>query len=123
MKEQLVYIAIGGGLGSIGRFLISEFTLRCAGNRFPWGTFIVNVLGCFIIGILTATLLPSGDLDLFLVTGFCGGFTTFSSFSKETFLFIDNKKIKLALLYVTSSTVLGIAAVLTGYIISGGMFK
>lgn len=123
MDKQLLYVLIGGGLGSMGRYLIAEIVPSHAGFHFPWGTFTANILGCLIIGALTALLSPSGDLDSFFVTGFCGGFTTFSSFSKETFQFIENKKTKVALLYVSSSAVFGILAVLIGYIAGGGNFK
>lgn len=123
MNEQLLYVLIGGGLGSVGRYLISETTSNLSHSEFPWGTFIVNILGCLVIGILTAFLSPSGSLDAFFITGFCGGFTTFSSFSKEVFLFFDRKKIKLAVMYIALSTFFGILAVFLGYTLGGGHFE
>lgn len=120
MNEELLYVLIGGGLGSVCRYLISEWSNYSYNGQFPLGTFIANVLGCLVIGIFVAILQPSGTLDLLLVTGFCGGFTTFSSFSKETFLLLKNKEIKLAILYSTLSPILGILAVFIGYTISGG---
>lgn len=122
MEIQLVYILIGGGLGSIGRYLISQFTPQYYKGDFPLGTFTANIIGCLIIGIFVAILKPNTNLDACLVTGFCGGFTTFSSFSKEVFLLFDTKKTKLAFVYVISSSLFGILAVLLGYTLSGGHF-
>ena len=120
MIESFIYVLFGGGIGSVGRYLISEFTPRYYKGNFPLGTFIANIIGCFVIGILTALLKVNSDADAFFVTGFCGGFTTFSSFSKETFLMFDQKKVKLAFTYIVSSTLFGIIAVLLGYLIAGG---
>lgn len=113
---------LGGGIGSVCRYGVAEISPRFYKGAFPMGTFIVNILGCFIIGILAAILQTHSDLDLLLVVGFCGGFTTFSSFSKETFSLFDRKRVGLALFYVLSSCLLGLVAVWLGFVIIGGKF-
>lgn len=120
MIEQILLVLVGGGVGSVGRYLISEVTAKYSKGSFPLGTFIVNILGCFIIGLLAGYIELGKDANLLLVTGFCGGFTTFSSFSKETFFLFDNKKIKLAFFYVVASCVLGLSAVFLGFLSIGG---
>lgn len=85
-----VWIALGGALGSMARFFVSSALARMVGETFPWGTVVVNISGCFVIGILAATTGPDGrlmappDLRQFLLVGICGGYTTFSSFSLQT---------------------------------------
>jgi CrcB protein len=85
-----LWVAIGGALGSVGRFWLSGFVAGRVGETFPWGTILVNITGCFIIGFfntLTGTegrwLVPPAARTFFLI-GVCGGYTTFSSFSLQT---------------------------------------
>ena len=120
MQKEIIYIFIGGGLGSICRYLITEITPKYYKKDFPLGTFIANIIGCFVIGALFATISSNTNLSALLITGFCGGFTTFSSFSKEVFQFLHNKKLKLAFIYVITSSIFGIFAVLSGYWIMEG---
>ena len=85
-----LWIAIGGAIGSMGRFAVSSAFARAVGETFPWGTIVVNVTGCFVIGALAVTTGPDGrvvvapDFRQFLMIGICGGYTTFSSFSLQT---------------------------------------
>jgi CrcB protein len=85
-----LWIALGGALGSVARYALSGAVARMLGETFPWGTIIVNVTGCFVIGVLAVTTGPEGrvltppDVRQFLLIGVCGGYTTFSSFSLQT---------------------------------------
>jgi CrcB protein len=83
-------VALGGALGSVARFALSGFVANHFGTTFPWGTFIINVTGSFIIGFYATLTAPdgrvfaSGNSRQFFMTGLCGGYTTFSSFSLQT---------------------------------------
>lgn len=85
-----IWVAFGGAIGTTGRFLISGLVARLIGETFPWGTLLVNVTGCFIIGFFATLTGPNGRLYIgsgarqFVMTGICGGYTTFSSFSLQT---------------------------------------
>lgn len=85
-----LYVALGGALGSLARFALSGAIARSLQEVFPWGTLIVNITGCFIIGFFGALTGPEGrvlvppDLRQFVMVGICGGYTTFSSFSLQT---------------------------------------
>jgi CrcB protein len=85
-----VWVAIGGALGSVARFWCSGAVARLIGETFPWGTLVVNVVGSFIIGFAATAMGPDGRIFVgttarqFVMTGFCGGFTTFSSFSLQS---------------------------------------
>ena len=88
MVVKLILIMCGGGLGAISRYLIGVLAYRLWGSSFPWGTLTANLLGCFLIGLIFALAdrarLLTPDVRLFLITGFLGALTTFSSFSLET---------------------------------------
>ena len=87
-----LWVAIGGALGSVGRFWLNGVVSRSFGETFPWGTMVINVTGSFVIGVAAALAMPEGRLDTpsrafvtqFLMIGICGGYTTFSSFSLQT---------------------------------------
>jgi fluoride exporter len=92
------WVALGGAIGSIARFWCSGLVAGTFGQTFPWGTLVVNVVGSFIIGF-TATLTgPDGrlfvpsDARIFVMVGFCGGFTTFSSFSLQTLTLVQDRE-------------------------------
>ena len=118
MIRDIVIVGIGSGIGGICRYLIS-LAMNHAGNGFPWGTFAVNVAGCLLIGILWGVTSRfqnvSPSLSLFLMVGFCGGFTTFSTFSKEGLTMLQANTYILFSLYAIGSVVLGIMAVALGY--------
>ncbi len=91
MPFQLyLFVALGGALGSMGRYAVSGLVAGGFGETFPWGTLVVNVVGSFIIGFFATLTAPDGRFFVggttrqFVMTGFCGGFTTFSSFSLQT---------------------------------------
>jgi CrcB protein len=91
-REMITYllVAIGSALGGVARYGCSSLLARTVGETFPWGTLAVNVVGSFVIGLFTALTGPEGrilvapDARIFVTVGFCGGFTTFSSFSIQT---------------------------------------
>ncbi|AZI34410.1 fluoride efflux transporter CrcB [Kaistella carnis] len=114
--RNIFYIFIGGGLGSVLRFLISNYTQKLWNvNSFPMGTFVVNIIGCFLIGVLTSYFLKVDNyLKFLLITGFCGGFTTFSTFSAENFSLWQNGNYPVLLLYVLLSIIVGLIAVYLG---------
>lgn len=119
MIKDIVLVGIGSGIGGICRYLISLF-MGHAQNGFPWGTFTANVAGCLLIGILWGLLSRFQNLSpafsLFFMVGFCGGFTTFSTFSKEGLTLLQTNHLILFLVYTLGSVVLGMMAVALGYI-------
>ncbi len=117
MKSVLL-VALGGGLGSAARYLVVLGVGRWLGTGFPWGTLAVNLLGCFLMGLLTALFagpLPvSSDTRLFFTTGILGGFTTFSAFGLDASGLIDRGDSGAALMYLAGSVALGYAGVRVG---------
>ena len=116
MRWALLFLA--GGLGAVLRFAVSSAVQLRTGGDFPWGTAVVNVVGCFAIGVL-ATLLEerqmlAPELRLALLVGLLGGFTTFSTFGIETWRLLDQGAAGLAVANVLGSVVVGVAAVALG---------
>ena len=119
--KQMLLVGFGGFLGSILRYLISKLNTEISIHSFPAGTFLVNIIGSLLIGFLVgvlATHAPSSLLRLLLITGFCGGFTTFSAFTNENFNLIANGQFLTSALYIILSIVGGIFAVFGGINIS-----
>jgi CrcB protein len=111
-----VAVAVGGALGSVARFWLTGVITALTGPRFPWGTLLINVAGSLVIGLVAGiTLTPARiamhpDLRIFLMTGVCGGFTTFSAFSLQTLELLQSGDTGPALAYAIGSVVLcGIA--------------
>lgn len=116
MKAFLL-VAAGGALGSVLRYL-AQILLKDFSTAFPFNTFLVNIVGCFIIGYVFAGFSKTPGFDqlrLFLVIGILGGFTTFSSFAVESIELFRSGLFTKALLYVLLSNVLGITAAWFGY--------
>ena len=112
-----LYIALGGAAGSVARYVVGGAVQRMSASGFPLGTMVVNVSGCFIIGILVRQFLNmqlSPELRALLIVGFCGGFTTFSTFSAETLGLIEGGEYGRAAGYVALSVTLCLAATLAG---------
>ncbi len=116
----LLLVGTGGFLGSVLRYLLSQSIQGKLVPHFPLGTLSVNLIGCFAIGAIFA-LTEKGTVGpewrLFLVTGICGGFTTFSAFSIETVALLRGGQMGYAFMYVTASVVLGLAATFLAFMV------
>lgn len=119
LLRSILLVAMGGALGSVGRFLLSKAVQEHAATAFPVATFAVNVVGCFVIGLVYGLSLrgnePAGDTKLLLATGFCGGFTTFSTFMNEGSALMKDEHYTYMMLYFFGSLALGLIAVLSGH--------
>jgi len=127
LPTELVLVFLGGGTGSIARYLVGVQTLRLFGPGWPYGTFTVNVVGGLIMGALVGLLAHRGGADqerwrLLMAVGVLGGFTTFSSFSLEVALMIERRAYVTAAGYVTASAALAIGAVFLGLMMSRKLF-
>lgn len=118
MIKTLVIIGFGGAIGSMLRFLTSVLVNKYWANNFPLATLVTNVLGCFLIGFIIGVLeknnLTNSDLKWFLITGFCGGYTTFSTFGYENVNLFQSQNSGLAFLYIGLSIFIGLLAVWFG---------
>jgi CrcB protein len=114
----MAIIGLGGGLGSIARYLTGLYINKLSTFQFPVGTFVANVFGCFIIGVIYGFSERYTGLSiewrLFLATGFCGGYTTFSTFSYENLQLLQTNQFGLFAVYSLSSFVVGLLAVWLG---------
>ena len=121
MFKTLILIGIGGGLGSILRYLTGFVFFKFYSSTFPLATFSINLIGCFIIGILIAfsskQFILSEQLKFFLITGFCGGYTTFSAFSTENIQLFLKGEYLITALYIAASVFFGILAVFLGMVL------
>jgi CrcB protein len=110
--KNLLFVGLGGMIGSILRYIISRNVSGYFGS-FPFGIFLVNILGCFLAGIIVQYAINSDKdisnfINLFLIIGFCGGFTTFSAFTIDIVSLINQNKILLVMLYISLTTIFGI---------------
>ena len=113
MNIAYLWVALGGALGSAGRFWLNGLVSDKFGATFPWGTLVINVLGSFVIGVLAALTISEGRMDSqsrmfatqFLMIGVCGGFTTFSSFSLQTLNLLRDRE----WLYAGGNVILSVA--------------
>ena len=115
---MVVWVALGGAIGSAARYTVNVWSGRILGAGFPWHTLLVNIAGCFAMGLLVELLalkLNAGnETRAFLTTGILGGFTTFSAFSLDFALLVERKSYGLAGAYAAGSVVMSLLAVFAG---------
>ncbi|MGC1482062.1 MAG: fluoride efflux transporter CrcB [Chthoniobacterales bacterium] len=128
MSAAYFWVALGGALGSVVRFGISEWMVQRVGAGFPWGTFLVNAVGSLLIGILAALAVSEGGrffsqptARAFLMTGICGGFTTFSTFSLQTLALVQDGQWLGAAANVIGSVTVCLIAVAAGFAVGGNL--
>jgi CrcB protein len=116
--KNLLLVFLGGGLGSIVRFSLGRWVNALHNHHFPWGTLVVNIVACFILGFVIGLAdhkqVISASSRLFWTVGFCGGFSTFSTFSNETFYLIQSGFTLSLILYISLSLLLCVAAIFGG---------
>jgi CrcB protein len=117
-RMNYLLVFVGGGLGASLRHFINVTCARCIGVEFPWGTFIINITGSIVMGLIAGYLAFKGEATqawrLFLMTGILGGYTTFSAFSLDTALLYERGALGLAAAYVLGSVILSIAGLFVG---------
>ena len=117
---MLWYIAVGSAIGGVSRYLVGGLSQRLTGGTFPSGTLLINITGSFLLGFIlrygveTPTLTP--EVRAFLTVGFCGGYTTFSTFSYETIALAEDGQWARAALYVALSVSLSLVATFLGLV-------
>lgn len=116
--RSILFVGIGGAIGSVFRYTLSLFIGRHVPIAFPFGTFLVNISGCFLIGLFYSIAAKYAGLNpewrLFLITGICGGYTTFSTFSYDGLILFKQGSGLSFILYVIGSVVLGLFATIAG---------
>lgn len=116
--KNILFVVLGSGIGGGSRFIIAEIIKQKLAIKFPLGTFLINITGCLIIGMVlgfySKQTTETSAVKLLLTTGFCGGFTTFSAFAAENIYLIKSGNQLTAFLYITLSVVLGILATFVG---------
>jgi CrcB protein len=112
----ILAVAAGGALGSVARYLVGIGFGQLLGSKFPWGTLFINISGSFLIGAFAGLFATRWDLPqamrIFLTVGICGGYTTFSTFSLDTFTLIERGELAAACAYMIASVVLSVGALI-----------
>ena len=118
MIKNILLVGLGGGIGSVARYLCQRWVSANYITAFPWGTLAVNIIGCFAIGIFWGMTFRSFDNNqswkLFLMTGLCGGFTTFSAFTLEGVGLLKEQKLAMFFIYAAVSVLIGLVATYAG---------
>lgn len=126
MLRTILIVGTGGFIGSVMRYLLQVFLEKGMTNTFPWGTFVANVAGSFIIGIVYALAekgnLMSAEWRMFLAVGVCGGFTTFSSFAYNNFTMLKENTFGQLFFNIGGSLFFGILAVYLGIVLVRSIF-
>jgi len=124
--SNILLVAIGGAIGSVGRYLVGLWATRLVGPNFPWGTLTVNVVGAFAIGLLVEMVArrfdASNEMRAFIVTGILGGFTTWSSFTLDTMVLFERGEVGLSALYLLASLLVSFAAIFAGLALGRALF-
>jgi len=125
--NKLIFVFLGGGAGAVARYLVGVQALRAFGLAWPYGTFIVNVSGGLLMGLLAGVLAHRGGADqdrwrVLLGVGVLGGFTTFSAFSLEVALMIEKRLYGQALTYIGASVLLAVTALFGGLLLARRLF-
>ncbi|MFM7017020.1 MAG: fluoride efflux transporter CrcB [Bacteroidota bacterium] len=123
--KQILYVGIGSFAGGVLRYLASQQFNQKINAAFPWATLSINLVGCLLIGVVYGCFekeLLNSDWKLFLATGMCGGFTTFSAFSYESFELVKHGNVTAMLMYVISSICFGLLLTYFGYLITKSSF-
>ncbi len=119
--QSYLLIALGGAIGAVLRFLVSSITVKLTGIMYPWGTIAVNLIGCFLIGLIWGAmenLEVENNIKLFVFTGLLGAFTTFSTFAIENFYLLRNGDLTMLALNISISNIAGIFLVFAGFYVS-----
>ena len=119
MNRSVLFIGLGGFIGSISRYWVQQYFLRFVPVGFPLGTFLVNIVGCLLIGLFLGFFERHTEVSLswrlFLTTGFCGGFTTFSTFAYESVTLGRTGELLLLAGYAAGSLLVGMLAAFLGF--------
>lgn len=119
--KNIALVVFGSATGGTLRYIISLFFIEKEWNKLPWATFTVNLIGCFLIGLVYALTekFAQGEsqIKLLLATGFCGGFTTFSAFAMENLQLLKHEAGATAFIYILLSVLLGIGATFLGFVL------
>ena len=122
MLKNILLVAIGGGIGSALRYLTTVFVAKYFVHTFPIATFICNIIGCFAIGLCIGLIeknnLANSQLKWLFITGFCGGYTTFSAFALENLTLFQSQNSGMAFLYIAASISIGLFSVWLGLTVS-----
>ena len=125
--SQVIAIMLGGALGALSRFALSQFAIQLFGKDFPYGTLIVNVLGSLLMGFLSVYLLTKANLDpvfrMALIVGFLGAFTTFSTFSMDTLLLLESGAVTKGIVNIALNVCLSLLAVWSGMLAARALFS
>ncbi len=124
---KLLFVFLGGGVGSLARYWVGVQALRAFGSRWPYGTFTVNLLGGLLMGVLVGVLAHRGGADqdkwrVLFGVGCLGGFTTFSAFSLETALMVERRAYGQAFSYVAASVLLAVCFLFVGMMLARRVF-
>lgn len=115
-------VAVGAAAGGVSRYYLSVAVQQRLGASFPWGTLLINITGSLLLGFLMryalATPIVSAEMRLLLTTGFCGGYTTFSTFSYETAMLLEDGQYERAAAYALASVILALLATFCGFILA-----